>query len=373
MDGRRCMDRGLRFALSFKAFLFACLVALAQGQPTPKPPAAVKPPSQSARIKALPDEERQWLTEFVAAIILDEEKKTFLELAESYQREIFKEDFWQRREQPGLPIPLGPGYRYRYQELWELANSKYDGWREDAGRMVLRWGEPAAILTPRCGGEDLFHDLEVWTYNLGPNGRTTTRFIFYRPHSGLPRKLWTLADSEEHLFVFNKCRKVLKDLWQDCPPGNPKDPCLMCDDRCEVYKAYREILARQGNGAGAMIEQAMVFKPPEVSTEGLERLKARWATTSDPHAKKIGVEGPSTAPPPDTSGASTPSSTPTPEPRHKLTPDEIRERILRLEPKYRSWLDMAGPLLTEEDLSRFLQLSPGEKDQFIREFWKRRS
>jgi len=178
------MDRRLRSALSFKAFLLACLVALAQSQPTPKPNAAVKPPSQSARIKALPDEERQWLTEFVAAIILDEEKKTFLELAESYQREIFKEDFWQRREQPGLPIPLGPGYRYRYQELWELANSKYDGWREDAGRMVLRWGEPVSILKPSCSSEDVF-DVEVWTYNnLGRSGRTTARYIFYRHYRG---------------------------------------------------------------------------------------------------------------------------------------------------------------------------------------------
>jgi hypothetical protein len=68
-----------------------------------------------------------------------------------------------------------------------------------------------------------------------------------------------------------------------------------------------------------------------------------------------------------------PSPTPTAEPRHRLSPEEIRERILRLEPNYRSWLNIAGPLLTEEDLSRFLQLSPGEKDQLIREFWKRRS
>jgi hypothetical protein len=46
---------------------------------------------------------------------------------------------------------------------------------------------------------------------------------------------------------------------------------------------------------------------------------------------------------------------------------------LRLEPKYRDWLDLAKPLLTEDDLSRFLQLSAPEKDRFIREFWKRHS
>jgi len=367
------MQSRVRSAFFVQACLLVFLVASARSQTAPKPSAAKKPPSESARIKDLPEEERQWLTEFVAVIILEDEKKTFLDLAASYQREVFKEDFWQRREQPGLPPPLGPGYRYRYQELWELANSKYDGWREDAGRMVLRWGEPAAILTPRCAGDEAFHDLEVWTYNnLGPNGRTTMHYIFYRPNSSsFPRKLWTLVDDERHLLLPNSCRKSLESLRSDCPPPLPGDRCLQCDDRCDVYKVYREILGRQGNGAGAMIEQSQIFKPPEVSTEGLERLRNRWATTSNPGAKEIGVEGPSSGAPRDTASAAAP--TPTPEPRHRLDADEIRERILRLERKYRQFLDMAGPLLTEADLSDFLQLTPGEQDKFIRVFWKRHS
>jgi GWxTD domain-containing protein len=361
------MKPGLRSA-SLQAIALLLLAASARSQPTPKPAAAKKPPSESARIKDLPDEERQWLTEFVTVIILDEEKKTFLDLAASYQREIFKEDFWQRREQPGLPIPLGPGYRYRYQELWELANSKYDGWREDAGRMVLRWGEPAAILMPRCGGSDVLRDVEVWTYNnAGPNSRTTIRYIFYRPYPTGPRKLWSFADSEEHAFYPNSCRPNFQALYSDCS-FNPRDRCLQCDDRCEVYKAYLEIRARQTNGAGGAVEMATVFRPPVVSTEGLERLRNRWATTSDPKAKAIGVEGPSSGAPRDASAPAPP-----PEPRHKLSADEIRERILRLERKYKQFLDMAGPLLTEADLSEFLQLTPGEKDKFVRAFWKRHS
>ena len=365
------MKSRIRSAFFILAFFLVFLVGSARSQPTPKPAAAKKPPSESARIKDLPDEERHWLTEFVAVIILEEEKKTFLDLAASYQREVFKEDFWQRREQPGLPIPLGPGYRYRYQELWELANSKYDGWRGDAGRMVLRWGEPAAILTPRCGGADVLRDVEVWTYNnAGPNGRSTIRYIFYRPYPTGPRKLWSLIDSEEHAFYPNSCRRNFQALYSDCS-FNPLDRCVQCDDRCEVYKAYLEIRARQSNGAGGAIEMATVFQPPVVSTEGLERLRNRWATTSDPKAKTIGLEGPSSGAPRETSSASTPA--PTPEPRHKLSTDEIRERLVRLERKYRQFLDLAGPLLSEEDLSDFLQLTPGEKDKFIRAFWKRHS
>jgi hypothetical protein len=36
-------------------------------------------------------------------------------------------------------------------------------------------------------------------------------------------------------------------------------------------------------------------------------------------------------------------------------------------------MDLARPLLTEEEVSRFLQLSGHDKDTFIREFWKRHS
>jgi hypothetical protein len=44
-----------------------------------------------------------------------------------------------------------------------------------------------------------------------------------------------------------------------------------------------------------------------------------------------------------------------------------------LELKYKEWLDLARPLLTEDELSRFPQLSAAERDRFIREFWKRHS
>src|SRR5258706_15551311 len=118
---------------SLQAIALLLLVASARSQPAPKPDAAKKPPSESARIKDLPDEERQWLTEFVAVIILDDEKKTFLDLAASYQREVFKEDFWQRREEPGLPIPPRPRDPHPHPEVRGLANSKNDHWREGGG------------------------------------------------------------------------------------------------------------------------------------------------------------------------------------------------------------------------------------------------
>ena len=71
---------------------------------------------------------------------------------------------------------------------------------------------------------------------------------------------------------------------------------------------------------------ATVFQPPAVSTEGLERLRNRWATTSNPGAKTIGVEGLSSGAPRDASSVSTPS--PTPEPHHKVKPaDDVADPV----------------------------------------------
>src|SRR5713226_6593691 len=216
------------------AALFLSVAAVHSGGGSP-----AGPPTEADRIKALSEEERQWLTEFVAPILLPEEKKIFLELTGPYQREAFKLDFWARRERPGLPQPLGPGYRGRYEELWRLAQEKYGGWRNDAGRMLLRYGEPAEIFQPACGGEEVFNGLEVWTYNnMGFSGRGTAKYIFYRRFLNGPYRLWTLNDRDSDVFTQNSCRRSFGELKKDCGRPDLSDRCTQCEDRCRVYKAY---------------------------------------------------------------------------------------------------------------------------------------
>ena len=171
--------------------------------------------SEKEKTAALPPEERKWLTEFIAPIILPEEQKVFLELAEPYQREQFKNAFWERRERSDLQPPLGPGYRYRYEELRRQADEVYDGWRQDAGRMILRFGEPASVDKAKDCGET-FRELEIWTYNGGtlPRG---SHYFFYRPFPGGPRKMWTMMDRQSDVFLPNACRKSFDELVADCP------------------------------------------------------------------------------------------------------------------------------------------------------------
>jgi GWxTD domain-containing protein len=422
-------------------------------------------PSRQQRLDALPGDDRVWLTELVAPIILPDEERVFLKLTEVREREGFKEDFWQRREAPGLPPPLGPGYRDRYRELRQLVDQKYDGWKNDAGRLVLRRGEPDSISTPRCDGEQVFRDLEVWTYaGMELNGHPAARHIFYRPASGAPRRIWIVHDGNAIVFQPNPCRTSFDRLSSDCRPSR-EDRCGRCEDRCVIYQAWAEILKRQGSPAGALTEQGELFNYPRISAEGLNRPKARWAlpaasspptlrppepsrtaavatptstpslvrpptSTPAPQAARspapVRTPAAALAPPSPTPPAArqptlspalevtrapapvptptavkptpvptraaspaVPTRAPSPKPTAALAPtpaptaaaaglrklsrEEIQERTAQLEPEYREFLDLAQPLMTEEELSRFLQLSGHDKDAFIRDFWKRRS
>jgi len=336
------------------------------GSTPPNKNAPQAEPREKDLIAALPDEDRRWLVEFVAPIILPEERKAYLELTETYQREAFRQKFWERRELPELPWILGPGYRYRYRELRELAETKYDGWRSDAGRLVIRFGEPSQIVVPNCVGEgDLREGVEVWKYpNLAAAGLNRSLFLLYRPLGGGPRRLWTLLDGDgPELFLPNSCRKKLKDLYFDCVPMQcpPCDKCQMCIDRCAVYRAFEETTTRESNRMGALAEKGRLLGNPEVSTEDLARRPDKWATTSKSGAKPIGLT--------DAHGSD--ANVPA-EPPRKLSGAELAERMAALDKRYRQWLDIALPLFTEDDLMAFVQMSNAEKDAFMAGFWKRK-
>src|SRR3954451_20311631 len=111
----------------------ALLLAAAASAASAMAAAFDAPRSKKAALAAMPEEDRKWVTDYVAPIILPDEEKLFLELTEPQQRERFKQRFWARREALGLKAPLGPGYERRYAELRDLAVAQYDGIWGDAG------------------------------------------------------------------------------------------------------------------------------------------------------------------------------------------------------------------------------------------------
>ncbi len=398
------MNRVPRFALSF--FLCGAAAGLISGQ-VPKPDAArpsAAPVSKKAALSAMPDDDRKWLTEYVAPIILPNEEKLFLELTEPHQREVFQQEFWARRELPNLSFPMGPGYRQRYEELRQLADSTYDGWRNDAGRMVLRYGEPGS-LDRVAGCDRLFRDLEIWTYTNLP-GHGTMKQFFYRPSSLAPRKLWTVGTRDSDVFQPGSCRKSFDALASDCNPaaaGSCSQSGSVCNSACDVYRAYSEIRSRQGSAMGGMSEAAQLLSPPPISTEGMERVRDRFAGLAAPNSRPIGVEGPSgsteATPPPPAGGSAAAGSAPAagspgaaagappagqvaaggkfsgPAPaRRKLTGKDIKDLTSKLEPKYKEFLQLVDLIVTKDEKEVFLQISDSyQKDRFIEAFWRRRS
>lgn len=358
----------------FVAPLLLAITILATGASSPTIPVLSKK-DRAERIRLLPDEERRWLEEVVRPIILPKEEDLFLLLTQEHEREIFKEEFWKRREKPGLLHPLGPGYRTRYLELLRLADTTYDGRREDAGRMVIAHGEPASI-NELSGCQEMFRDLQIWTYQGTTAGSSAKKpYFFYRRSPGAPRKLWDISVDDSEVIQPGACRRHFSDLRIECSPAERKptgpdaDPCFLldnCKEICGILRTYLEIRARQGSTTGGREETAAALAPPGVELEGLEALAARFPSTRDPGAKVIGVQAVKA------SSNGNQAIEPTPTSGVGLTREEIRERILRLEPKYREFLDMAAPIFTGDELSRFLLMSDSEKDTFIREFWRRR-
>ncbi len=320
---------------------------------------------QAERIAMLPEDDRRWL-DFVEPILLASERNFFLLLTEPHQREIFREEFWKRRENPNLPPPLGVGYRHRYEVLLRLADETYDGRREDAGLMVIAHGEPISVDgLEAC--HDMFRNLEIWTYAGEPGTSSARHYFFYRRAPQTPRRLWTRADSTGDVFQPGSCRRNFDDLARECQRKDVTDPCPLvnnCEAACRVYQIYQEIRFRQGSAVGGTTDRAQTLAQPAVATEDLADLAARFPGIADPSAKPIAVESEKTRSSAPVQVATTPSRT--------LTYEEIRERIIQLPPKYRQWLDLAAPLLTTGDLVRFLLFSDSERDRFIREFFKRR-
>jgi GWxTD domain-containing protein len=325
-------------------------------------------PSAWASPEKLSVEDREWLDSFVAPIIQPDERKLFLELTERWQHEIFEEEFWKRRELSGLAFPLGPGYRHRYRELRSAADEYYDGWRSDAGRMVIRHGLPEINHLEGC--DRTFRNLEIWTYApTAAISRGPVRYLFYRKFSPQePRRMWTTAVPQSDVFAPGACRQSFLELGKDCGKlfEPPNDPCWgqACPAACLALEAFEEISTRQGGRASGEMELAQAIAPADVSLEGLRPLRDRFAALAREGAKPIAVES---------AGSADKGGEPEPPPRHLVRSEELRERILALDRKSREWLDLALPILSEKELLEFLSLPESGRAGFIRRFWKTHS
>jgi GWxTD domain-containing protein len=126
---------------------------------------------------------KNWISQDVAYIITDSEKKAFNKLVTDEERENFIENFWRRRD-PDPDTEVNE-YMEEYYERIAYANEKYTsgipGWKTDRGRIYITFGKPDSVESHPSGGS-----YERPSYEGG--GSTTTypfEIWFYRHLDGV--------------------------------------------------------------------------------------------------------------------------------------------------------------------------------------------
>ncbi|MFY9675190.1 MAG: GWxTD domain-containing protein [Terriglobales bacterium] len=113
---------------------------------------------KKANAKALKQElsktYKKWLSEDVAWIITDEERKAFMQLSNDEERDQFIEAFWQRRD----PTPDTEENEFKEEHYRRIAYANehfaagIPGWKTDRGHMYIVFGPPDEIDSHPSGG-----------------------------------------------------------------------------------------------------------------------------------------------------------------------------------------------------------------------------
>ncbi len=315
-------------------------------------------PEASTTAAPISQEERRWIEEDVAPLASDQEKKVYLSLTAPHQRTRFQDEFWRVREKDGLKAPFGPGFRRRYEGRFEAATNKFNGWRSDAGRVVLAMGEPVAITSVDCTG--IYRAMQVWTLAEAPGQAALRQLIFYRDFNGGPLKLWSPILGDDALLSPDQAAKgqsFARILGQNCDPAHPA--LSVCSGECaSLLPAYEAVVRWSKLGSMNLVEAFTALPaPPE---NDWNQWKTQFVAAGS---------APASTAPAVPAAAEIPTS-----PVRKLTRSDRSQLEKALPEKYREWLAEVDMIVTEREKDIFLQVKDSiERDKFIEEFWRRRS
>ena len=152
----------------------AVLAAWQAAPPPPRPPAAPVPAqllaqAQETPVRGLEDTPYiKWLTQDVAYIISNDERKAFKSLQSDPEREHFIEQFWQRRDPtPGTAENEMKEEHYRrIAYVNEHFASAIAGWKTDRGRIYISYGPPDEKESHPSGNAPAHVPFEQWLYHF---------------------------------------------------------------------------------------------------------------------------------------------------------------------------------------------------------------
>jgi GWxTD domain-containing protein len=186
----------LRFVLVILSVFFACGLAVSQSQPA----------KQTKQLKQTPDEKSRkvkterndayarWLSEDVAPIVTQAERKAYEKLKTNEEREEFIKIFWRLRDPD--PDTEENEYRDEHYERTTYANEHFasgvPGRLTDRGRIYIKFGKPDEIEAHPSGGsyQQASYDgggsitaypFETWFYRYIPGVGSGVEIEFVDP------------------------------------------------------------------------------------------------------------------------------------------------------------------------------------------------
>ncbi|HXT20933.1 MAG TPA: GWxTD domain-containing protein, partial [Thermoanaerobaculia bacterium] len=171
------------------ACLLVLLPLLAAIAPSPAAASRKERKEQEAKIAQLAPKYQEWL-QIVALLISEAEKKSFLDLAEDYQRDAFIDKFWRSRD------PYQNTARNEFKDKWEArveeARAVFGNFADERARFLLLNGPPAARIPVRCSM--VIWPSEVWFYNKENRTREELFVIFYQRFGAGDFRMWQPLD-----------------------------------------------------------------------------------------------------------------------------------------------------------------------------------
>ncbi|HVR44608.1 MAG TPA: VWA domain-containing protein [Thermoanaerobaculia bacterium] len=245
-------------------------------RPDPAEPGKLSRRERRERIKNLHEKYRLFLRE-VEPIMIDQELVTFLILESDAQRDLYIEEFWNRRDPD--PRTAYNEYREEYLARLEEAKAEFRHLSSDRARIYMVRGRPAARHVIDC--ERYLVPIEVWRYTSERRFGSDYYLIFYRPRIGVADyRLWQPmgrgGDDLEELLSHQGGQRGLESVVGGQPGGAI---WLECRDGEQLLRAINWVQQNQ-------FEVVRMFEPPEIEMEDVAKI-LRSVVLSSPNAPKI--------------------------------------------------------------------------------------
>jgi Ca-activated chloride channel homolog len=242
------------------------------------------------RLKALPDQYRQWLEE-VEPIILPSEVDTFLLLETDPQRDVYITEFWRRRD--AAQGTTNHAFKDDYYDRIEEARSEFRQLSSDRARMLLVHGRPEGRIKIDCS--QLLQPLEIWKYAFIPVLGHNQYLVFYKPRFGVnDYKLWNPSNGDRNMALAELVSEeiagasigdggVQRVFYE---PVSPYSTISKIEANCKDGDTIMRALFQMEQNK---VDLLRIWTPPQVNEEDVRKI-LRSVVLADPGAPKLSAE-----------------------------------------------------------------------------------